>query len=109
MAEEFSSRGIPLFYWKGKSDSEFEFVVQKDSRVMPVDAKKGRGPMNSLKRFREHNDRGTAVKISANNAGYDDVSDIRTIPLYQAFMFADEIVSETEELMIDIDTITVPE
>lgn len=109
VAEEFSSRGIPLFYWKGKSDSEFEFVVHKDGVVIPVDAKKGKGSVNSLKRFREHNPRGTAVKISANNSGYDEASGIRTIPLYQAFMFADEIVSETEELMIDIDTITVPE
>ena len=89
-AEELSARGIPLFNWHGKNDSEFEFVLEKDGEVVPVDTKKGRGKMNSLTRFRDHNRCRTAIKVSRNNYGFDEATGVLTVPLYQLFLVADE-------------------
>ena len=37
VACELASYGIPLFYWKGKNDYEFEFVVKnKDGNIVRI-------------------------------------------------------------------------
>lgn len=90
-AEELRSRGIGLFYWCGKRGSEFEFVLQKNGSVIPVDVKKKRGKLTSLKGFTDVNPLDHAVKISANNYGFDPDMKILTLPFYELFLFADEI------------------
>jgi len=88
VATEFAAAGIDLFYWKGKNDAEFEFVVREGNDIVPVDVKKGKGTLNSLEKFRYHNKNAKAVKLSSNNFGYDETNKILTIPLYGAFMYA---------------------
>ncbi len=98
IATEFVSKGIPLFYWKGKSSSEFEFMVSSNNEIYPVDAKKGKGTLGSLKKYRESNKCNLAIKISSNKYGYDKENKILTIPLYQVFMLANDIKNETFKL-----------
>jgi predicted AAA+ superfamily ATPase len=93
IATEFTKVGVPLFAWKGKGNHEFEFVVNKGGLAVPIDVKKGKGSLNSLEAFRNHNKRGLAVKISKNNYGYDEKSMLLTLPLYMVPCFAEELAS----------------
>lgn len=90
-ANELSAHGIRLFYWKGKGSAEFEFVVDSNSEIIPIDVKKRRGKMNSLEKFRMHNSFTYAVKVSADNFGYDAETQILTVPFYMFFLAADDL------------------
>ena len=98
IAEELQSNNIPLFFWKGKNDSEFEFVINDNNKVVPLDVKKGKGHLNSIKKYKEHNKLSYAVKISTNNYGYDDNNKILTIPLYMFFAYINDIKSKNMEV-----------
>ena len=82
VANELTSHGQKLFYWKGKSNNELEFIVESDNRLYPADVKKGKGMLNSLTKFSQHNKYECAIKISTNQLGYDSDSKLLTIPLY---------------------------
>jgi len=85
VACELSSKNIALFFWEGKSSSEFEFLIQTEEGISPIDVKKKSGSLNSLSHFRAFNKRTKAIKISANNFGFDQDNNILTIPLYSVF------------------------
>lgn len=91
VADELASKGIPLFYWTGKQQHEFEFIVDIAGDICPIDVKKNKGTLNSLKEFREHNKKTTAIKISSNQFGYNKENDILTIPFYMTFLLANDI------------------
>ena len=91
VAEELNCKGIPLYFWKGKNDSEFEFLVMSKNRIIPIDVKKGKGVLNSLDKFKNHNSCDLAVKISRNNYGYDTSKGILTLPLYMVFLLCRDI------------------
>ena len=82
-----TNAGIKLFYWKGKRNSEFEFLVEKDSKIIAIDVKKSKGTLNSINEFRNHNENNTVVKISSNYYGYNKDNQILTIPFYDVFLF----------------------
>lgn len=86
VADQFIANDIPLFYWTGKDNYEFEFIVENNGFIVPIDVKKGSGKLNSLINFRTHNPKYVAVKISSNNYGYDKENMILTVPLYSVFM-----------------------
>lgn len=91
VSTELKARGIELFYWKGKRDSELEFLLNKDGRVLPIDVKKSRGSLNSINEFRQHNKKDTVIKVSKNKYGYDKEKDILTIPFYYFSFFLNEL------------------
>ncbi len=41
VADKLMRAGYKLFYWRGKSNLEFEFVIEYDSNIIPIDDKKG--------------------------------------------------------------------
>lgn len=82
VALELVRAGYKLFYWKGKENAEFEFIVEYDSTVIPIDVKKSRGTLASLEKFKNHNKLFLAIKISENKYGYDENNKILTIPFY---------------------------
>ena len=85
VASELQVYGFPLFYWKGKGGSEFEFLLESEGKVIPIDVKKKGGSLKSLAKYKERNSCKQAVKISTNHLGYDEESKILTIPLYMVF------------------------
>ncbi len=95
MANELTAHAIPLFYWKGKLSAELEFIVESDNKLYPIDVKKGRGILNSLKKFSNHNKYEFAIKISKNNYGYDDSQRILTVPFYYASFLAEDLANGT--------------
>lgn len=100
VANELTNAGIKLFYWKGKNNSEFEFVVEFNSIIIPIDVKKSKGSLNSLNDFRNHNKTDIAVKISSNQYGYDEKNKILTIPFYEVFMLCQDLTSENVDSLI---------
>ena len=82
VANELIAKEHKLFYWRGKASAELEFIVESDNRLYPIDVKKGRGTLNSLEKFSNHNKFEYAIKVSKNNYGYDPEQKLLTIPLY---------------------------
>ena len=82
VANELIAKEHKLFYWRGKSSAELEFIVESDNRLYPIDVKKGRGTLNSLEKFSNHDKFEYAIKVSKNNYGYDREQKLLTIPLY---------------------------
>ena len=82
VANELIAKEHKLFYWRGKASAELAFIVESDNRLYPIDVKKGRGTLNSLEKFSNHNKFEYAIKVSKNNYGYDREQKLLTIPLY---------------------------
>ena len=82
VANELIAKEHKLFYWRGKASSELEFIIESDNKLYPIDVKKGRGTLNSLEKFSNHNKFEYAIKVSKNNYGYNTEQKILTIPFY---------------------------
>ncbi len=95
VADELIAKGIGLFYWRGKSSAELEFIVESDNKLYPIDVKKGRGTLNSLEKFADHNRFAFAIKVSKNNYGYNDRQKLLTLPFYFLPFAAKELASGT--------------
>ena len=91
VANELVAKGIPLFYWKGKSFAEMEFVVESGNQIIPIDVKRGRNALNSLVKFRNHNKNNLAVKLSGNSFGFSEDRQLLTVPLYACFLLAKDL------------------
>lgn len=91
VASELIAKGNPLYYWRGKSSCELEFIIESDNMIFPIDVKKGRGVLNSLEKFSNHNKYECAIKISSGNYGYDKSKKLLTVPLYFASFVSDDL------------------
>ena len=98
VATELVAKGIPLYYWVGKGSGEFEFMVEIDNETVPIDVKKSKRVLTSLNKYKSSNKCSLAIKLSANNYGYDEAHQILTIPLYQAFLLINDIKNEAIKL-----------
>ena len=95
IAGELVAKGNPLFYWKGKASSELEFILESNNKLFPIDVKKGRGVLNSLEKFSNHNKYECAIKISSGNYGYDESKKLLTVPFYFASFVANDLAQGT--------------
>lgn len=91
VASELIAKGHKLFYWRGKTSAEFEFIVESDNKLYPIDVKKGRGTLNSLEKFSNHNKFAYAIKVSKNNYGYNPEKKLLTVPFYFFSFVAKEL------------------
>lgn len=82
VADELIAKENKLFYWRGRTSAEIEFIVESDNKLYPIDVKKGRGTLNSLEKFSNHNKFEYAIKVSKNNYGFDSRQKLLTIPFY---------------------------
>ena len=98
VSNELAARGYDLFYWKGKRNSELEFILDIDSRIIPLDVKKSRGSLNSLEEFRTHNKKDVAIKVSSNLFGFDRENLILTLPFYYFSFFLDYLHDNFNDL-----------
>lgn len=91
IASELAAKGYKLFYWRGKASAELEFIIESDNKLYPIDVKKGRGTLNSLQKFSNHNKFEFAIKVSKNNYGYDAEQKLLTVPFYFFSFVADDL------------------
>lgn len=97
-AIELVARKFKLFYWKGKRDSEMEFIINIGERIIPIDVKHGRDRLNSLQEYRMHNKKDLVIKVSSNQYGYDKEQMLLTLPFYYVPFFLDDL---TNNITID--------
>ena len=81
-ANELIAKEHKLFYWRGKASAELEFIIESDNKLYPIDVKKGRGTLNSLEKFSNHNKFELAIKVSKGNYGYNPEQKLLTVPFY---------------------------
>lgn len=98
VANELIAKGLPLFYWRGKTSAELEFIVESNNELYPIDVKKGRGTLNSLEKFSNHNKFECAIKVSKNNYGYNAEKKLLTIPLYFVGFVAKDLMDGTMKM-----------
>lgn len=98
VANELIAKGHRLFYWKGKASAELEFIIESDNKLYAIDVKKGRGTLNSLEKFANHNKFAYAIKVSKNNYGCDPERKLFTVPLYDIPFVANDLADGTLEL-----------
>lgn len=91
IATELTARRYPLFYWKGKRNSEFEFVININNTIVPIDAKRGRKSLNSLSEFKNHNKANLVIKVSSNQYGYNPEQKILTMPFYYFSFYLNDL------------------
>lgn len=94
IANELIAKGHKLFYWKGKASAEFEFIVEVNNKLFPVDVKKGKGVLNSLEKFSNHNRFEFAIKVSQNNYGFSPEQKLLTVPFYFFPFVAKDLADE---------------
>ena len=82
VANELIAKEHKLFYWRGKASAELEFIIESNNKLYPLDVKKGRGTLNSIEKFSNHNKFEYAIKVSKNNYGYNPEQKLLTIPFY---------------------------
>ena len=95
VANELIAKEHKLFYWRGKASAELEFIIESDNKLYPIDVKKGRGTLNSLEKFSNHNKFEFAIKVSKNNYGYDAEQRLLTVPFYFFPFVAEDLASGT--------------
>lgn len=98
VANELIAKGHKLFYWRGKAAAELEFIVESDNKLYPIDVKKGRGTLNSLVKFANHNKFEIAIKVSKNNYGYDAERKLLTVPFYFIPFVAKDLADGTLQI-----------
>lgn len=98
VANELIAKEHKLFYWRGKSSAELEFIVESNNKLFPIDIKKGRGTLNSLEKFSNHNKFEYAIKVSKNNFGYNPEQKLLTIPFYFIPFVAKDLADGTMKL-----------
>ncbi len=82
VANELIAKEHKLFYWRGRSTAELEFIIESNNKLYPIDVKKGKGTLNSLAKFANHNRFEFAIKVSKNNYGYNAEQKLLTVPFY---------------------------
>ncbi len=82
VANELIAKEHKLFYWRGRTSAELEFIIESNNKLYPLDVKKGRGTLNSLEKFSNHNKFEYAIKISKNNYGFNSQQKLLTVPFY---------------------------
>ncbi len=78
------ANGFTTYYWESNSEAEIDFIIQQSGTIIPIEVKSSDNPKaKSLKSYLNKYEPSYAIKLSANNFGYND--SIKTVPLYAAF------------------------
>jgi len=96
VATELVARRYPLFYWKGKRSSEFEFIINIDNSIIAIDAKRGKSNLNSLEEFRNHNKTDLIIKVSSNQYGYNEGQKLLTLPFYFFSFYLNSLSNDSD-------------
>ena len=84
VAIALKTKGYDLHYWESDNTAEVDFLIQKDSHVIPVECKAGNHvKAKSMMVYMEKYAPVYAIRISARNFGM--VNGIKSVPLYSVF------------------------
>lgn len=81
---QLTINGYTTYYWESPRGAEIDFVIQRDSRLIPIEVKSADNTKaKSLKVYMETYKPDYAIKLSGRNFGFEDGK--KTVPLYAAF------------------------
>ena len=84
VAQVLAAKRYELYYWASDGKAELDFILQKDSDIIPVEVKTGRRTKSkSLSMFSEMYKPAYSIRISSKNFGFEN--NIKSVPLYAAF------------------------
>ncbi|MBR1746719.1 MAG: ATP-binding protein [Clostridia bacterium] len=84
VANELTSKGIPLHYWESQNSAEVDFILQNDDGVIPLEVKSSENVRSkSLKTYTDKYNPPYAIRISSRNFGFEN--GIKSTPLYAIF------------------------
>lgn len=84
VANELQANGISLYYWAKNQVAEIDFLIDTQNGVIPIEVKANENKKSkSLNYFIEENKKELAIRISANNFGFENK--IKSVPLYAVF------------------------
>ena len=98
VANELIAKGHKLFYWRGRTSAELEFIIESNNKLYPLDVKKSKGTLNSLEKFSNHNKFEHAIKVSQNNYGYNSEQKLLTVPFYFIPFVAKDLADGTMDI-----------
>lgn len=81
---QLTINGYNTYYWESKREAEIDFVIQRDSKLIPIEVKSADNTKaKSLNVYIENYKPDYAIKLSIKNFGFEDGK--KTVPLYAAF------------------------
>lgn len=81
---QLSMNGYSTYYWESERGAEIDFVIQRDSQIIPIEVKSADNTRaKSLKVYMDAYKPTYAIKLSAKNFGFEDGK--KTVPIYAAF------------------------
>ena len=81
---QLTINGYRTYYWESERGAEIDFVIQRDSKLIPIKVKSADNTKaKSLKIYIETFKPEYAIKLSAKNFGFADGK--KVVPLYDAF------------------------
>lgn len=84
VAQALITNGYDLYYWESKNQAEVDFVIQRDTQIIPIEVKSGtRTRSRSLSVYVEKYKPDFSIRLSAKNFGIGN--NIKSVPLYAAF------------------------
>ena len=84
VANELRVNGYDLYYWESKGKAELDFVIQKQTDIIPIDVKSNTHiKSRSLNLYMKENEPKYSIRISEKNFGFEN--NIKSVPLYAVF------------------------
>lgn len=84
VANELRIKGYELYYWESNGKAELDFMIQKDTEIIPIEVKTStHTKARSLDLYIKNYNPKYAVRISEKNFGFEN--NIKSVPLYAVF------------------------
>ena len=84
VANELRINGYELYYWESNGKAELDFMIQKDTNIIPIEVKSSTNTKaRSLDLFKKLYNPKYAIRISEKNFGLEN--NIKSVPLYGVF------------------------
>lgn len=84
VANELRVKGYELYYWKSDGKAELDFMIQKDTDIVPIEVKTSTHTKSrSLDVYMKTYNPKYAIRISEKNFGFEN--NIKSVPLYAVF------------------------
>lgn len=84
VANELSVKGYELYYWELNGKAELDFMIQKDTNIIPIEVKTSiHTKARSLDLYMKTYNPKYAIRISEKNFGFEN--NIKSVPLYAVF------------------------
>lgn len=84
VANELRVKGYELYYWELNGKAELDFMIQKDTNIIPIEVKTSiHTKARSLDLYMKTYNPKYAIRISEKNFGFEN--NIKSVPLYAVF------------------------